>query len=625
MRSDLLALTADALAALANRGLVKRAVKELDAGTGPTVTLDADGTVHGLFADGVSSSLPPGVALEATTCSCAAAGMCRHRIAIVLAYQQEHEAPAFTPWSPGEISTEDLTAYFSDRVLTAARRAHQAGYAVTLRRPTPDDPVATAELPSCTVRFLVPGELGHVHTDAAVATRDELTVLAVWAFQEADERGLTGAVVSLDLGGRAESRPMVPASVLELINQLITEGAAHTSAILLSALRAARDDLASSGLHWPAAAVHDLVDQLDAYHARSARYEASRVSELITEIHARARATGAPSQVLGGDEPRDTALRRVRLTALGCRVRGTVEDRTAEVFLAGDGIVLVMRHRWETADTGHALASRRMAGTTLGRLAASNLVSESATRTASRAIKLSSGRVAKTTVTPVGNAWADLPESVIVRNLATAAKALADLPPRLIRARVEAEHVRVVQVAEVTDIAYHPGAQRLTALIADHAGGSATLSATHRGTSPGALDALASSLRDNPAFISGSLRRVRGTLVIDPIAVLTPSGLVVPDLAPTQDSSPPLGLADSITTPIMSAVDTALAAFAESAHRGLTHMSPSLLTRLTTASESLRRVGLRSTATHVTTFATNPTPETWFAAHLRLITVAEFH
>ena len=78
-REDLLALTADTLAALANRGLVKRAVKDLDAGTGPEVRCEDDGTVSAVHPDGSRTRLPVGVGLETTECSCTASGVCRHR------------------------------------------------------------------------------------------------------------------------------------------------------------------------------------------------------------------------------------------------------------------------------------------------------------------------------------------------------------------------------------------------------------------------------------------------------------------------------------------------------------------------------------------------------------------
>ena len=85
IRADLLALTPDKLAALSNRGLVKRAQKMLEEGQGPTLETLADGTV--VARDGpVETTLPPGVPIEDARCTCNSLTICRHRIAAVLAY-----------------------------------------------------------------------------------------------------------------------------------------------------------------------------------------------------------------------------------------------------------------------------------------------------------------------------------------------------------------------------------------------------------------------------------------------------------------------------------------------------------------------------------------------------------
>lgn len=112
-RADLLALTPDTLSALANRGLVKRATKELDAGTAPSLTTEPDTTVRARFDDGITAVLPPGVGLDKGSCSCAAPGVCRHLVALVLAYQRDAGAGAdgapvpvpVTDWSPAPPTT----------------------------------------------------------------------------------------------------------------------------------------------------------------------------------------------------------------------------------------------------------------------------------------------------------------------------------------------------------------------------------------------------------------------------------------------------------------------------------------------------------------------------------------
>ncbi|MFG2000707.1 hypothetical protein ACGFNU_16340 [Spirillospora sp. NPDC048911] len=690
-RADLLALTPESLAALANRGLVKRATKEVDAGGGPDLAVDADGTVRGLLPDGTETVLPAGAGLEAATCTCAATGTCRHQIAVVLAYQRDHAAkaapgspapssqeggagaeprtdaepssdaeprshvepqPESEPgshaesraeaeavrWSPGAIDDEALARILGARVLTAARRAHRAGYSALIHRPDAADPVPRAELPTCVVRFLVPDELGYAHTDAAAARRGEMIVLAVWAFRAADERGLTGTDVRVDVGGRADGHQADLAETLDLAGKLLLDGAMHSSPVLGTALRRAGQDLAAQKLHWPAAAVDDLMAQLTAYAERRADYRAERLAELIAELYARHRAgrAGAASprsQVLGTNEAADTPLRRVRLTALGCRITGTDDGRTAEVFLAqaDSGIVLVLKRHWNEAVTGHTLAGRRLSGAPLRAFAGGNVVSETASRSAGRVVRLGAGRVAKTTITPLGAAWESLPGSILIRDLKQAGETLGLLPPRLIRPRVAAELVRVVEVAEVRDLGYHPGDQRLDATIADAAGTTATVSATFSPYAPGALDHLAAALGSGPRYLSGTLRRSRGTLVLDPIAVLTADGVTLPDLAPGEgegdlDAHSGSGPADRLSE----VIDAALAACADAAHRGLRHRTPAARARLDRAAADLGRSGLRSAAAALTGLsgalaAGDPERmiEAWTAAQIRLLTTAE--
>ncbi|MEU8344469.1 hypothetical protein AB0C74_22445 [Spirillospora sp. NPDC048832] len=676
VRADLLSLTPDALAALANRGLVKRAAKDLDAGNGPEVAVSPDGGVDGAFPDGTRTSLPAGAGLDAATCSCAATGTCRHRICLVLAYQRTAEAgppgapesgaasgaeagaetesapeagPAAgsadasgPPWSPGAFDDDALARVLGQRALTAARRAFRAGYSAKLRRPTAEDPVAHAELPSCTVRFLVPGELGYVHTDAVAAMRGEVTVLAAWAFRAADERGLTGTEVRLDVGGApGAARGDCGAALdtaLDLAGGLLLEGAANAGPVPAAALGRTAADLAGRGMHWPAAALEDLAAQLTAHHERRADHDPALVAELLAEIHARHRAAAGPdrTQALGTDERAETPLRRVRLVGLGCRVAGTDDSRTADIYLAdaGTGVVLVLRRRWDVPDgerlTGADLAGRRVLGVPLRSLAASNVVSESASRSAGRVVRVTAGRIAKTTVTPLGDAWHSLPAALLVRDLAAEARALDALPPRLVRPRVAAELVRAVEIAEVRGIGYHPGAQRLEAVVADAAGTAAVVSADYSPHRPAALDALAAALEDGPRLVAGTVRRDRGGIVIDPFAVMTGSGAVVPDLTPGDGTAaldaPPPAAGDPLTR----ALAEALAAGAEAAHRGLLYATPGLRERIARTGRDLERAGLRAAAAAVADLAAalaaddpHRTVRAWATAHIRLLTTAE--
>jgi hypothetical protein len=246
---------------------------------------------HGLaFAAGdVEATLPGGGGLEGASCTCAATGVCRHQIGLILAYQRQAAqaepvqataaappaaatAPAppaeaigvapevsaalphvdvtspagaedrrgaatapgghFSPpdWSPGAFDDDALTGVLGERAVAAARRAHRAGYSARIHRPTAADPVASVELPTCTVRFLVPGELGYVHTDAVTAIRGEVIALAVWSFRAADEQGAFDKDVRIDVGGgsgRATAGSGLGAA-LSIVDQVLLDAALLT-------------------------------------------------------------------------------------------------------------------------------------------------------------------------------------------------------------------------------------------------------------------------------------------------------------------------------------------------------------------------------------------------------------
>lgn len=616
MRTDLLALTEQALVALANRGLLKRATKDLDAGTGPAVT-DADDTVLGTFPDGTETVLPQG---KDGTCSCGASGVCRHQLALILTYQRNNAAPTeLVRWSPGELA-DALDQHVPPRILADAKRALAGGFPVRLHRPTAEQPEPAADLGSCTVRFLVPHDLTHARVDG---TRQDAVALAVWAFQEADDRGLTGDDVELDVGGRPTVRHDMTAAV-DLATRVLLDGAMHSGTSLAPVFAHAERDLAD--LRYPLAAVADLADQLDAYRTRAAHYRPERVAELVAELHARHRATrygGATpaSRVLGSDEPAETPLNRVRLTGLGCRVTAG----GAEVYLADpSGTVLVLRKPSEGTETGAQLAGRRIGGATLAAIAAGNVVSESAARSASRVVRLVSSRAGKTSVTPSTGGWDTLSGPVLVRDLAALDRTFANLPPRLVRPRVAAENLRVVAVAEVLDIGYHPGDQRLNAVIADEDGARAVVSATFRPSSPAALDAVDAALRAGPRFVAGAVRRTMGTLVVDPTALVTGTRVVVPDLVPGDGNAALAGMAPPPVDEVTAALDGALGVCAEAAHRGLRHLPADFAHRVGEAEAALRETGLAKAAAALNRFATAPTdPAAWLDAQIRLTTTAD--
>ena len=132
VRQDLLALTTDDLIILSNRGLVKRALKELDEGITCEVTVDVHGNVFVRWSDAVECILPAKEELSDRHCSCSATTICRHLIRSILVYQRTVDGrdlgdegntgelgelqskiptPRMQPWNPGDISDLELANY----------------------------------------------------------------------------------------------------------------------------------------------------------------------------------------------------------------------------------------------------------------------------------------------------------------------------------------------------------------------------------------------------------------------------------------------------------------------------------------------------------------------------------
>lgn len=694
MRPDLLALTDDSLIALANRGIFKRAVKE-NATTPPAVTESQDGTVEVTFSDGIRTTLPPGTTLEASPCTCAANTVCRHRVMAVLAYRasaetgsdaSEPDAPPTEPargeaatvpadaisgdkakprtddastsppdpagtgerggsasreWSPAEFTDEHLRELLGARAFTAARRAHRAGYRAKVHRPTVADPVPSVELSAVTVRFLVPNEIGYARADAARGSRTDAIALAVWAYRVADELDATAESLEVTVGASADGSAAVAATatVLPPLADLLNDGVAHAGPDLAGVFTAAGRALDSAGARWPYDALGDLLDQLAAYRDRSARHDPLRTAALMAELVARGRASARDwVPVLGTEESAQTPLRHLRLTGLGANVTGDSESRSVEVYFAHPEarIVLTLHHTVTVADgaeppSATALAARRTGSARYSDLAAGNVVTESAVRSANRTVRLANSRVARTSVLPSSGDWSKLPPELLVTDLDAEATRLAALPPSLIRPRVRGESIRAVAVSEITDIHYLPGEQRLEAIL--HAPtGSALITYTHSSATPGALDALAHTLSGEAGpvhYLAGSLERQHGRLTLTPTAVVTDSKVHVPAFAATDHQLQP-GTALPHQDPLAATLASALSLTAEVPHRGRRHLPPTWYDRAAETSTALRRVGLRAageslTALHRQLVTANDSAALalWADAHLRLLITTE--
>lgn len=631
-RTDLAALTPEKVTELANAGLVKRAIRELDAGQGPELEEDAAGVVRGKFEGGVTATLPPHVLLRDAPCSCGSVAVCRHRVATALAYARRVGAPAAVEsWSPGELDDATVEKALGKRVLDRARRLAASPLVVTLTPgPTPE-----AALPTCGVRFLVPRDLAYARCDCAAGGGCEHVGLAVLAFREAERAGPLVSPRTVELGARpaaastpapgssaaptgATSSPPATtaggagdalAEAFALVHALLHEGLAHAPGSFATRFARARAPLERAGLAWPLAILDELEEQLLAYRERSARYRAPVAAGLLAELAARARASRCPGElpaaaILGQGEPRETLLDQVQLVSLGARVDGTGSQRTATVFLADpdSGTVLVLERSWtggesDAAPAGPELARRSIApNVRLDQLAKGQVVSRAVKRRANRTISLGTGTASRTSVLGQAGDWGRL-GSLVVTRAQDLERALAARPPRILAPRFLADSVRVLAPARVHDLAYAPGAQVLSAVLELEDGSTVALERHHRAAAPHALEALAAALVGPgaaPRFVSGEVRRTHHGLVLDPLAVAG-ERIVVPDLeALPEGTALPLGAAPEGTDPVEAALAVASGELEALAHGGLGRAGPP--SRVREIATKLDAVGLGETA-----------------------------
>ncbi len=237
LRADLLELTPEALTALANAGFVKRAQKDVAAGLLPRLATEADGTVVAESADGACTRLPPGRTLRDAACTCAASGMCRHRVMLVLAYQQQvraAEAAAGTgagteagdggpgaapaasvapaaategPWSPAHFDDAMVAASITPSVMEQATRLAASRPVVAVQPWHGPSVPPAARLPMCTVRFFSRSSLAHARCDCQQGSGCAHVVVAVWAFRAAGELPAGGDDAMVEVPARGPKLP----------------------------------------------------------------------------------------------------------------------------------------------------------------------------------------------------------------------------------------------------------------------------------------------------------------------------------------------------------------------------------------------------------------------------------
>ncbi|OZD01279.1 hypothetical protein CH275_21490 [Rhodococcus sp. 06-235-1A] len=633
-RPDVAALTDEALAIVANRGLLKRALRMVD--EQPPALSVSDECITARFADGAVTELPSSTPFDEASCTCGAAAVCRHRIGLVLAYRARHETPSpAESWTPGQFEDADLERHLGAAAVRRARRTRSDGYQARVVRPSDPASAVRVELPHCTVRFLTPHELGHAHSSASPEVAPDSIVLAVWAVRASDELGREDVFVST---AATVEVAQAPAAGRTLARTILLDGVAGTSSVQRAAAARTTHHIQAGRTVWLADACVELTDQLDAYTSRSARHNRTRVARVIGEIHARvelgASADAAlAAHALGAESSGETPLRRTVLAGLGARATRVVDGIDVDVYFSelDSDAVYVLRRHWSGENlTGHSVVARRTGGTTVGNLSTSTIVTESAVRRANRRIRLGRRGIGRTSILPLSTeAWNGSPN--VIHDYSEARRRFTERRPSFARDRVTTDNIGLIGVHSVIDIDYSPSEQLSTVVISDELGNRAHVVVEHRSEAPGAIDAVLNAMSAGPRTVAGPIDARAGVLRIAPTAVACELGVVVPDLQPA-DSATQLTrtpLSDRVDA-VDNAIAAALGTLADISHRGVRHAAESDIASLRVCAGTVSDAGMRTTGRSLSLIAdylaggeSDAAADAWVRAMLRIMVAEE--
>lgn len=537
-RPDLAALSPDDLAALANRGLVKRAQRECEAGELTAEWAESDdGTVQATWSDQVTCTLPGGGTVKDADCSCSALELCRHVLRTIIAWQQRqavtlsnaggsNETPQ--PWDPGRIDDATLERQIAKPVRDRAAILWSQGVLAELLRSA--KPSASFHCPGHTVRFPVPDDLRYAQCSCADPAPCVHVVLAVRAFRLLEDSASSGIVSVGPLDAPVPGEILTAAE--DSVRDLLADGLASLGTAWRDRVRRVSSECTAASLMWPAQILEELADDFDRYTARDAAFNpvptAERAGELLLRIDA-IRADRAPvpqAFIRGMRTDRESELGSARFIGLGAAITEGRRSSTVRVYLQNSDIGHVMTLTREFAEDGeaniklfHEIArAPAVKGASLAGLAAGQLVTQGGRRTASGRLVI--GR-ARAVVNPQNYAWEQLKAPTLVEDFGELSARLRLLPPASFRPRREAADFHVCPIESADGAVFDVATNSIVALLRDRSGLEARLS--HPWTTRGeqGAEALLTALNQaKPLFVAGHVRASGQLLLIRPTAVV---------------------------------------------------------------------------------------------------------
>lgn len=552
-RADLLALTHDDLAALANRGLVKRAQKELDSGAlSAQWDEGGDGTLTAAWSDGATCVLPGAMTLRDARCDCAALELCRHILRTVLAWQQKQpqvgEPAEAEPWDPGAISDGTIEAQVPKPVLTQAKRLWSGGILAELLRTS--KPSARFHLPGHTVRFPVPDDLRYVLCSCADPAPCVHAVLAVQAFRLLPKEDESGIVSEGSIDAKLDPAPLQAAETC--VADALENGFANLGNVWRDRVRGLAADCAAATYLWPAQILDELAENFERYSERDSAFQPAAATFLLGELLVRCdaiRSGCAPvpqAFIRGLKSDRDSSLGSARFIGLGSMVEEARKSSTVHTFLQDSGsghVVTLSRNFSEDPEAGverkkfhHLARAPAVRDASIALLAAGQLVTQGGKRTASGRLVIGRARAA---VSPQNFEWQHLKAPVLVEDYAELATRLALLPPASFRPRQAAADFHVCPIAEIDQPHFHPAENCVAAILRDQSGTEMRLAHPWSDRGRAGAESLLAALTSGkkPLYVAGHVRSSGHGLVIRPtMFVLEDAGgsrvAVLPWLSP---------------------------------------------------------------------------------------------
>ena len=531
-RADILSLSDDDLGALATRGKVKEARKELDDGRVTGDLVEEGGALRVTWSDGPTSEVPADTPLRSGRCSCVGVGVCKHLVRLALLYQRSATSVKATePWDPGAITDDEMAKHLRANTITKARQLDEAGVLAEVVRGV--RPVARFHVPGCTVRFLVPGDVRYTTCDCARPAPCEHVPLAVWAFRRLDAAKRAGVITA----GAAASP--VDAEVLDgaecVLAEMAEQGISGAGAGWGDRLRRLRSRFEAADLVWPAEVLGELIAQQESYARHDARFDPRRVAESLGELVVRLDAIRAndgslPQRLIRGtDLDRPVEIERGLFWGLGCGVdlRRRSAEVTAYLFdTKTTGVsVLTKEVAEEDEETGRSFVrlGQRVAvkGASFAALGAGVLQLETARRSARH--ELMPGRSGVGVLVQERLAWEEIAPPILVEEFAELEDRLGGLPPSSLRPRRLGEAVYVFRIAKLGAARFDVATNTVQATLHDKAGRPMLLEHPYTSRGRAGAEALLGRLTAGQGelrFVSGKVRPSAGGLRVEPLGLV---------------------------------------------------------------------------------------------------------